>query len=125
MRYKDYKQIYFKAKEIEYLSDSISRSFMYDYEHLDRNGKEHPDIYFLGDLIRDSNFLSLEVLSMHYYSQKEDQIKFALKARLCSSRLFRKCKRLEKNSKSGKDYIYLLKKELKRFNRLQEKWIQI
>lgn len=123
MPFKNASIVYKKAQEIEYLSDSISRSFLFEYEHLDEDGKEHPDVYFLGDLIRDSIFLSSEILLTENQPLRDQRIRYALKTRLRSSRLYNRCKRLEKRCSSGRDYILLLKKELKKFHKLQENWM--
>ncbi|UZO80927.1 hypothetical protein NBT05_00220 [Aquimarina sp. ERC-38] len=106
------------------MTDTISRSFISDYEQLDNTGKEHPNIYLLGDLIRDAVILTTEIEKTDAQVSRYDRIRQGLRTNLCSTQIYNKCKHLEKSCRSGKDYLKLLRKELLTFNKLQKRWIR-
>ena len=113
--------IYKKALEIVGLSQRISKVLRYDLSDLKDDGTEDQDIYVTGDIIQQSESLAPEILKAEL-SQTEKQRHVDTLDGL-SRRLYRSCIRLEHSNSTGKDYLPILRKELKNFRRLQRSWM--
>lgn len=114
--------IYQKAIDISHLSHNISIYLRDDLSHLDSDGKENKNIYFSGDIVQQSVSLAPEIIraELETYSHKKHKHLSTLKT--LTNRLYKNCSRLEKSSSNGKDYILVLRKELKSFKKLQRSW---
>lgn len=115
--------VYRKAKDILSLTQSIFEYLRQDLASLKKDGKENPGIYFTGDMLQQSVNLFPEIINAErktYLSEKE---RHAASVKDLTNRIYKSCIRLEKSlSKDGKDFIGLLRSELKRFLKLQKCW---
>lgn len=114
--------IYNKALEIFSLSRSISNYLTQDLVHLQRNGSEDPNIYFTGDIIQQSVSLGPEILKAESQPYSEEKHRYAASVMRLSNLLYKNCERLERVNSNGKDFLPLLRKELKKFRKLQHTW---
>lgn len=108
--------------DIWILSRSISTYLNYDLCELDENGNENQHIYFTGDIVQQSSSLGSEIINAALEKSRDAQYKRVLSLKRLSKHLYNNCTRLEKVNSNGKEYLPLLKKELKKFNRLQRNW---
>lgn len=115
--------IHKKALEIFDLSRSISKYLSVDLAPLQRNGNEDPDIYFTGDIIQQSISLAPEILKAESKSFSEEKHKHTTYITNLTNRLYKNCERLENVNSNGKDFLNLLRKEIKKFKDLQKKWM--
>lgn len=115
--------IYEKALEILSLSRSISNYLNYDMAPLCKEGREHPFIYLTGDIILHSNLLGDSVLEAENEILSENRDKHLTAIEKWTYRLHKNCERLEQHSVNGKEFIHLLKYEVRRFRVLQRKWM--
>lgn len=115
--------IYKKAQEIGMLSKYISDYLNTDLAPLSENGQENPDIYFSGDIVQHSISLSTELLKAEASSFSEKKYFHANTLDWLTYRLTQNCKRLEHCSSNGRDFLLILKKEIKKFKKLQKKWM--
>ncbi len=117
------KRLYKKAREILTLSRSISNYLVYDMTSLQNNGTEHPHIYFTGDIIRQSDELVPKIISAESQTFQDDRIKHANSLIHITNRLYKNCERLEQSDSNGKEFLILLRKELRKFRHLQRRWL--
>ncbi|WP_405205579.1 hypothetical protein [Aquimarina sp. LLG6339-5] len=117
------KILYKKALEILILSKSVSKYLVHDFSALEKNGNEHPFIYFTGDIIKDSDSLVPEILKAENQVFQNDRLKHACLLENLTNKLYRNCQRLEHSESNGKDFVRLLRKEVKKFKKLQRNWM--
>ena len=117
------KKLYAKAQDILSLSRYISDYLVYDLSSLDESGLEDENIYFTGDIIRHSNSLAPEIIKAEMQLFQDDRMKHAHSITCLTDRLYRTCERLEKAQSNGRDFLIILRKELKKFRRLQHHWM--
>lgn len=115
--------IYEKALEILSLSRNISQYLHYEMEPLSYDGTEHPSIYLTGDIILHSNFLGNSILEAENEILSENRDKHLTAIAKWTYRLHKNCERLEQHSVNGKEFIHLLKHEVRRFRILHRKWM--
>lgn len=118
-----YSPLYQKALEIFRLSRSISHYFVDDLCHLQANGKEDPNIYFSGDIVQQSISLGPEILKAESQTFSEEKHKYAASVNRLTNMLYKNCERLERSHSNGKDFMPILRKELKLFRKLQRTWM--
>lgn len=114
--------IYNKAMEIFRLSRHISFYISHDLAYLQRNGKEDKNIYFTGDIVQQSVSLAPQILKAESQFFSEEKHKYAASVMRLSNLLYKNCERLEKVNSNGKDFLPLLRKEIKKFRKLQYTW---
>ncbi|MDP2686574.1 MAG: hypothetical protein Q8O62_05095 [Aequorivita sp.] len=114
--------IYKKAMEIFTLSRHISFYLSHDLAYLQRNGKENKYIYFTGDIVQQSVSLAPQILKAESQFFSEEKHKYAASVMRLANLLYKNCERLEKVSSNGKDFLPLLRKEIKKFRKLQYTW---
>lgn len=114
--------IYNKALDIFSLARNISSYIGHDLAHLQKNGTEDPNIYFTGDIVQQSVSLGPQILKAESQPFSEEKHKYAASVMRLSNLLYKNCERLEKANSNGKDFLPLLRKELKRFSKLQHTW---
>jgi len=114
--------IYNKAQEILHLTRHISHYLSQDLAPLKRNGEEHCEIYFTGDIVQQSVLLGPQILKAESQLFQDEKHKYASAVLRLSNLLYKNCRRLERINSNGKDFIPLLLAELKRFRRLQHVW---
>lgn len=115
--------IYIKALEILTLSRSISTYLLDDFISGNQAYEEHPGIYFSGDIIQQSNSLAPEILKAESHSFQEDRLKHLASLEKLTNSLTINCERLENFPSNGKDFLPILRKELKKFRKLQRTWM--
>ncbi len=115
--------IYNKAIDILTLSRSISTYLVDDFVSNTANSQEHPGIYFSGDIIQQSNSLAPEILKAENHPFQEDRMKHLLSIEKLTNSLTKNCERLENFPSNGKDFLPILRKELKKFRKLQRTWM--
>ena len=119
----NYSPLYQKAQEIFKILRSISHYFVDDLCYLQPNGKEDPNVYFSGDIVQQSNSLAPEILKAESQTFSEEKHKYAASVNRLTNLLYKNCERLEKTHSNGKDYMPILRKELKIFRKLQRTWM--
>ncbi|MBL0684882.1 hypothetical protein [Aquimarina mytili] len=117
------KRLYKKALEIFKLSRSISNYMVYDMALLQDNGNEDPHIYFTGDIVRQSDALAPKIINAENQIFQDDRIKQANSLIHITNRLYKNCERLEQAESNGKEFIPILRKELRKFKHLQRTWM--
>ncbi len=115
--------LYQKAIEIFALSRSISHYYVDDLNQLQSNGNENPNIYFTGDIVQQSVSLAPEILKAETHSQSKDKHKYAASITQLTNRLYKNCERLERTHSNGRDFLPILRAELKKFRKLQRSWM--
>lgn len=116
--------VYKKALEIRKLSVGISQYLIDDLCTLKENGKENNAIYFSGDIIQQSSALVPEILNAERYRNHFNKKNYHVNSLYQLTKLLkRNCSRLERSNNHGRDYLRLLRSELKHFSRLQKKWM--
>ncbi|WP_411768331.1 hypothetical protein [Winogradskyella sp. A3E31] len=115
--------LYRKAMDIIYLSRSISTYLNQDLNYLTEDGKEDTNIYFTGDIIQQSTSLAPEIINAERERHSDKKFKHLESLERLTSLLFNNCKRLEKSNSNGRDYLPILRSELKKFRKLQRTWM--
>jgi hypothetical protein len=115
--------IYKKAMEIIILSRSISTYLNQDLSYLKPDGTEDNDIYFSGDIVQQSASIAPEMVraEMERYSDKKH--KHIASVERLTNLLYKNCKRLEQSNSNGREYLPILRSELRKFKRLQHTWM--
>jgi len=114
--------IYNKALEIFSLSRKISNYICFDLMPLQPDGSEDEDIYFSGDIVQQSESLLPEIIKAET-EESEKKYKHALTVKRLTNLLYKNCNRLEHCNSNGKDFLPILRKELKKFRQLQRNWM--
>lgn len=115
--------IYKKAIEIIILSRSISTYLNHDLSYLRPDGSEDTDIYFSGDIVQQSSSLAPEIVNAEMERYTEKKHKHVASLERLTNRLYNNCKRLERCNSNGKDYLPILRSELRKFKRMQHSWM--
>ncbi len=118
-----YNSLLQKAQHIGRLSKAISAYLMNDLVSLGANGSENPNIYFSGDIVQQSICLSEEIIKAERTLVPHKKYMHACTLRWLTYRLMQNCKRLEQCNSNGKNFIQILKIELKKFKRLHKYWM--
>jgi len=114
--------IYKKALEIIVLSRSISTYLNHDLSHLTFDGIEDPHIYFSGDIVQQSESLAPEIVNAELNRCSDEKYKHIASVERLTNMLYYNCKRLMHCNSNGKDYLPMLRSELKVFRQLQKTW---
>jgi hypothetical protein len=115
--------IYKKALDIFTLSRHISTYLVHDLAPLHQNGEEDPHIYFTGDIVQQSVSLAPEILKAESQTFSEEKHKYAASVNRLANSLYKNCERLEHVNSNGKEFLPILRGELKKFRRLQRTWM--
>lgn len=115
--------LYQKALEIFMLSRNISTYLSQDLCDLDSEGKEDKDIYFTGDIIQQSSNLVPEIINAERERFSDKKYKHIKNLNKLTYRLYKNCNRLEKSKSNGRDYLPILRNELKKFRKIQHNWM--
>lgn len=114
--------LYQKAMEIIILSRSISSYLNQDLSYLHVDGKEDLNIYFSGDIVQQSVSLAPEIEKAELERFSNKKYKHIASVKRLTNLLYKNCSRLEKSNSNGKEYLPLLRSELKKFRKLQHTW---
>ena len=117
------KRLYKKALEIFTLSRNISTYLIHDLAPLQNNGSENPHIYFTGDIIRQSDALAPKIIKAENQTFQDERIKQATSLIHITNKLYKNCERLEQSESNGKEFLILLRKELRKFKHLHRSWM--
>lgn len=115
--------IYQKAMDIIMLSRSISTYISQDLSYLNPDGSEDSHIYFTGDIVQQSTNLAPEIINADRERFSDKKHKHLESLDLLIYRLHKNCKRLERSNSNGKDYLPILRGELRKFRKLQRNWM--
>lgn len=115
--------IYKKAMDIIILSRSISTYLKQDLAYLKPDGSEDSDIYFSGDIVQQSTSLAPEIVNAEMERHSDRKHKHFASLERLTNRLYKNCKRLEKSNSNGRDYLPILRRELRKFRKLQHTWM--
>jgi hypothetical protein len=115
--------IYRKALDIFVLSRSISTYLNQDLCLLKDDGSEDNNIYFSGDIVQQSVSLVPEIVNAERERYSDNKHKHIDSLQRLTNLLYKNSYRLEKCNSNGKDYLPILRRELKKFKRLQHSWM--
>lgn len=115
--------IHKKAIEIFRLSSQISNYLVPDLARLQSDGIEDPNIYFTGDIIQQSNSLVPEIVQAESKTFSEERQQHILSISHLTNVLDKNCERLERINSNGKEFLPILRNELKKFRKLQHIWM--
>lgn len=115
--------IYRKALEILDISRSISIYLQDDLAPLKEDGTEDSDIYFSGDIVQQSVSLAPEIANAELERHSERKHKHLDSLRQLTNLLYKNSYRLERSNSNGKEFLPILRKELKKFKKLQRSWM--
>ncbi|MEF3080518.1 hypothetical protein [Winogradskyella poriferorum] len=115
--------VYQKAMDIIMLSRSISTYINHDLSYLNEDGTEDSDIYFSGDIVQQSTNLAPEIINAERERHSDKKHKHLESLERLTSRLYSNCRRLERSKSNGKDYLPLLRGEIRAFRRLKRNWM--
>lgn len=86
------------------------------------DGTEDNDIYFSGDIVQQSVSLVPEIMKAENERYSDKKHTHVDSLRRLTNLLYKNSYRLEKSNSNGKDYLPILRRELKKFKRLQHTW---
>ncbi|WP_298344938.1 hypothetical protein [uncultured Algibacter sp.] len=115
--------VYQKALEIFALSQNISTYLNHDLSNLKSDGSEDSNIYFSGDIVQQSVSLVPEIMNAEMERSSEKKHKHLASLRKLTNKLYKNSYRLEKSNSNGKDFLPILRSELKKFKKLQSTWM--
>ena len=115
--------IYKKAIEIFALSQSISMYLNHDLSKLKNDGTEDNNIYFSGDIVQQSISLAPEIVNAELERYTDRKYKHIAFLRRLTNMLYKNSYRLENSNSNGKDFLPILRSELKKFKQLQRSWM--
>ncbi|GAA4306680.1 hypothetical protein [Aestuariibaculum suncheonense] len=115
--------IYKKAIEIFALSQSISTYLTHDLSQLKPDGTEDSNIYFSGDIVQQSISLAPEIASVELERYSDKRYKHIATLKRLTNKLYKNSYRLERSNSNGKDFLPILRSELKKFKQLQRTWL--
>lgn len=115
--------VYQKALEIFALSQNISMYLNHDLSSLRPDGSEDINIYFSGDIIQQSVSLVPEIVNAELERFSEKKHKHIASLKRLTNMLYKNSFRLEKSNSNGKDFLPILRSELKKFKKLQRTWM--
>lgn len=115
--------VYKKALEIFALSQNISSYLNHDLSSLKPDGSEYQDIYFSGDIVQQSVSLAPEIVNAELQRHSDKKHKHLASLRRLTNKLYKNSYRLERTHSNGKDFLPILRSELKKFKKLQRSWM--
>jgi hypothetical protein len=115
--------VYQKALDIFALSQNISMYLNHDLSSLRPDGSEDINIYFSGDIIQQSVSLVPEIVNAELERFSEKKHKHIASLKRLTNMLYKNSFRLEKSNSNGKDFLPILRSELKKFKKLQRTWM--
>lgn len=115
--------IYRKAQEIFALSQNISLYLNHDLSGLKEDGSEDTNIYFSGDIVQQSVSLAPEIENAELERFSDRKHKHVDTLKRLTNMLYKNSYRLERSNSNGKDFLPILRSELKKFKQLQRSWM--
>lgn len=114
--------LYYKAQEIMQISRRISDYLTPDLAVLNESGTEDNRIYFTGDIVRNSHSLILNINKAETEYFQDTRMQYVASVSRLTERLQKSCERLEYVNSNGREFLLILRKELKKFRKLQRNW---
>lgn len=118
----NYSPVYRKAIDILHISRHISHYLSQDLAVLKHDGIEDQNIYFSGDIIQQSTSLMPHILRAESEPFSEEKQKYAAAVTRLANLLHKNCDRLELSNSNGREFLKILRFELKKFKKLQRIW---
>ncbi len=115
--------VYKKALDIFALSQNISSYLNYDLSALKEDGSEDANIYFTGDIVQQSVSLVPEIVNAEKERFSDRKYKHIDSLKRLTNMLYKNSYRLERSHSNGKDFLPILRNELKKFKKLQRHWL--
>jgi hypothetical protein len=115
--------IYKKAMEIFAISQNISVYLNQDLSGLKEDGSEDINIYFSGDIVQQSVSLVPEIVNAELERYSERKHKHIASLKRLTNLLYKNSYRLERSNSNGKDFLPVLRAELRKFKKLQRHWM--
>ncbi len=115
--------IYKKAIEIFALSQNISMYLRHDLSALKSDGTEDANIYFSGDIVQQSVSLAPEIVKAELERFSDKKHKHIASLKRLTNKLYKNSYRLERSNSNGKDFLPILRSELKKFKKMQHHWM--
>ena len=115
--------IYKKAIEIFALSQNIYMYLTHDLSALGSDGTEDSNIYFSGDIVQQSVSLAPEIVNAELERFSDRKHKHIASLKRLTNMLYKNSYRLERTNSNGKDFLPILRSELKKFKQLQRSWM--
>ena len=115
--------VYKKALDIFALSQNISSYLSYDLSALKEDGSEDSNIYFSGDIVQQSVSLAPEIVNVEMERFSDRKYKHIDSIKRLINTLYKNSYRLEHSNSNGKDFLPILRNELKKFKKLQRNWL--
>ena len=115
--------IYKKALDIFALSQNISIYLNHDLSDLKSDGTEDTNIYFSGDIVQQSVSLVPEIVNAELERYSDRRHKHIASLKRLTNMLYKNSYRLERSNSDGKDFLPILRSELKKFKKLQRSWL--
>ncbi len=115
--------VYKKALDIFDLSQNISSYLNQDLSALKEDGSEDINIYFSGDIVQQSVSLVPEIVNVELERYSDRKHKHIATLKRITNMLYKNAYRLERSNSNGKDFLPILRKELKKFKKLQRNWL--
>ena len=115
--------VYKKALEIFALSQNISTYLNHDLSSLKLDGSEDVNIYFSGDIVQQSISLVPEIVNAELERYSDRKHKHIDSLKRLTNKLYKNSYRLERSDSNGKDFLPVLRSELKKFRKLQSSWM--
>ena len=109
--------------DIIILSRSISTYLNQDLCYLSADGSEDHNIYFSGDIVQQSSSLAPEIMNAELHRYTTNTHKHVATLERLTTLLYNNCKRLERCNSDGKEYLPILRRELRKFKRMQHSWM--
>lgn len=115
--------VYKKAVEIFALSQNISMYLNYDLSSLKEDGSEDSNIYFSGDIVQQSVSLAPVIANAELERYSDKKHKHIASLKRLTNMLYKNSYRLERSNSRGKDFLPILRSELRKFKKLQRNWM--
>ncbi len=115
--------IYKQAMVVFTLSRSISTYLNQDLASLYEDGSEDASIYVTGDIIQQSENLFPNIIHAELEPFSERKQEYLISLKKLTNKLHKNCIRLENCRSNGREYLPLLRKEIKKFVHLQKTWM--
>ena len=117
-----YRNFYGKALEIKNISRIIA-DYVVDELSASTDNSKSKTLYYSGDIVQQSIIISEEIIKAEKSIFSEKKYFHACTIEWLISRLLITCKRIESSCSKSKDFIPILKKEVKKFKLLQNYWM--
>ncbi len=115
--------VYTKALEIFRLSRGVAAYLSYDKNILQMQTHQGTVDFYAGDLVLDSLGLAPKIAAAETQKNYIVKMKYADSLKKLTSRLIKQCERIELTSTEGKEFVELLRIEIKKFKKLQRAWV--